>query len=634
MATTPKVSLEGNQPPQEKILDNEQNGRERPDPSKPSDPSRRSFLEKAGGLTAIALASAIVPLEPLLGGKESTAEASVISYDPTARAAASFDYREDQAETENINVGELQDNGDSTTYTDFSGTFSKALEHQCLGLVQSDSWLSMKTALTSGKFSDFQAIDVGTPVAWPGGPNGHLNGPEASLAFDLEGLDSHATNAIGPAPGVATAQTADEQVEHYWAALLRDTPFLNYTTNNSLALAAANDLNNLTFIKNSAPFGEYPYPVNKVGPDGVTLVNLFRGQIKQGDGNVMGPYLSQFLVQPFMIGQLPVTQKYITLVPNVDYLTSLSAFEAVQNGGATNPPSFNSTPNYIRDGRDLASIPHNDPNYQEYYFAYLILSQIGDPSNPGAPTNPGNPYLGSLTQKPFGTFGVTDITATLAEVTSRAIKASWFHKWIVNLRLRPEEYGALVQDRKLPGSTSCSPQAAAALDSDVVNDTNVLNRIFNKYGTYLLPQAYPEGCPTHPCYPTGHGTVAGACCTVLKFFFDGSQKIQPLLQQAGSDVKQPTTDGTSLTTYTGSDAGSLTINGELVKLCFNVSFGHGIHAGIHFRSSTNASILLGEQVAISVLQDRANSYFEPFTISFTKFDGTTQTITNAGNGSV
>jgi len=49
--------------------------------------------------------------------------------------------------------------------------------------------------------------------------------------------------------------------------------------------------------------------------------------------------------------------------------------------------------------------------------------------------------------------------------------------------------------------------------------------------------------------------------------------------------------------------------------------GHGIHAGIHFRSSSLYSILLGEQVGLAVLQDRARGYNEPFTIHITKFDG-------------
>jgi hypothetical protein len=90
----------------------------------------------------------------------------------------------------------------------------------------------------------------------------------------------------------------------------------------------------------------------------------------------------------------------------------------------------------------------------------------------------------------------------------------------------------------------------------------------------------------------------------------------------------PSANGLSLNAYTGSDTNSLTINGELSKLAFNVSFGHGIHAGIHFRSSTLWSLLLGEQVALSVLQDRARSYNERFSVTITKFDGTTATISN------
>jgi hypothetical protein len=101
-----------------------------------------------------------------------------------------------------------------------------------------------------------------------------------------------------------------------------------------------------------------------------------------------------------------------------------------------------------------------------------------------------------------------------------------------------------------------------------------------------------------------------------------------LLVAAGSDVKVPTTDGLSLVNYTGADRDALDINGELSKLAFNIPFGHGVHSGIHFRSSNHWGILLGEAVALSVLQDRAKSYNEPFTINITKFDGTTATITN------
>jgi len=205
------------------------------------------------------------------------------------------------------------------------------------------------------------------------------------------------------------------------------------------------------------------------------------------------------------------------------------------------------------------------------------------------------------------------------------LKAAWFHKWIVDLRMRPEEYGALVQANLTHQNPM--PQAAAALHHDVLNSA-VLPIIHSQYGSYLLPQAFVEGSPTHPCYPTGHGTVGGACIATVKFFYDGSQRIRPLLQAAGSDVMMPSEDGLSLVPYTGSDRDSLTINGELAKLGWNITLGHGIHAGIHFRSSSYWSLLLGEQVALSVLQDRAKGYNEPFTIEITKFDGTTATISN------
>ena len=90
----------------------------------------------------------------------------------------------------------------------------------------------------------------------------------------------------------------------------------------------------------------------------------------------------------------------------------------------------------------------------------------------------------------------------------------------------------------------------------------------------------------------------------------------------------PTSDGLSLEPYTGADAGELTVNGELNKLGHNVSFGHGIHAGIHWRSDTDTSLRLGEAVALSFLKNRARTYNEPFTIHITKFDGSVATISN------
>ncbi len=588
------------------------NGRKNHIPiDQPANSSRRSFMGKAGGLTAMAVAAAIVPLEPLLGGKESTADASVITYQENTRANNAFQYRKQEAQAEKISPPVAPDNGDAAKYSDHSGTWSKTLAHTDLEIVNPNSYASLVTALTSGNFTDFESILVGNP----GGTNvnAQLNGPQTSLAFDLEGLDSHATT-IPPAPTTASAQTADEEVEHYWAAILRDVNFADYP-NNPTAIAAANELTNLTYIKSTANT-EYPFPV--------TPQNLFRGQIVANDGNVQGPYLSQFLLQPTSFGAQPLNQMYKVFQPSQSFMTSVAEFKNVQNGF---PPSGSLTfdPNFrhLRNGRDLASFTHVDVLHEAYFIAFLVLAGLK------TPLNPGNPYNGSRTEHGFGTLDPADCAATLPEMATRALKAAWFHKWVVNLRQRPEEYGALVHARK----TNRVPMPKAALDvhADVLN-SQALAQTFSQFGTYLLPQAFPEGAPTHPCYPTGHGTVAGACITALKFFFDGSQKIRPLLLAAGSDVMQPASDGLSMVPYTGADRDTLTINGELSKLAFNISFGHGIHSGIHFRSSTQASILLGEQVGISVLNDRAEGYNEPFNISITKFDGTTVTFSNAGMG--
>jgi len=592
---------------------NEENNTKHNGANRPTDSSRRSFLGTVGGATA-ALAVAL-PLEPLLEGKHGEAEASTVPYRSNNRAYASWKYRDSTADAEKIDVGVLPDNGDSQRFNDFSGSWSKCLKHDYLGIVNRASWLSLTHALQTGRFSDFQNILVGNP----GGPGftGTLNGPMGALAFDLEGRDAFAT-AIPPAPSVASAQTAAEQVEHYWAALMRDVRFEDYASSSLVAQACA-DLNSLSYVRSQ--HSQFPYPV--------TPQNLFRGQIVPGDGSVRGPFISQFLMQPTMMGVQPMSQQMQRFLAvsegGADYLTDPVEYQSVESGF---PPSFSlrydPVYRHMRMGRDLTAYTHVDALHQAYFVACLVLAEIG------CPVNPGNPYNGSLTQHGFGTFGTqaggpVDAKGTVPEMATRALKAAWFHKWVVNLRQRPEEIGALLQARMT--NQHPMPQAASALHPDLLNSA-VLPIIHGQYGTYMMPLAFPEGAPAHPCYPTGHGTVGGACITAIKFFFDGSQPIRPLLLAAGSDVMVPSADGLSLVPYTGADRDALTVNGELSKLAWNITTGHGIHAGIHFRSSSYYSILLGEQVGMSILRDRADSYAEPFTINITKFDGTTATISN------
>jgi hypothetical protein len=574
---------------------------------KPRNLERRRFLK---GAATGAVAAAMVPFEPLIAGKASMASASSIDYNANSRAHASLKYRENAARDEHIDVGVQPDNGDLARFTDFSGVYSKALLHDGLGVPNASSFQSFQRALKSGKFADFEEIINGTPG---GGPNSRHNGPQTAFALSLEGLDSHAT-VIPACPSVTSAATAAEMVEHYWGAILRDVPFSEYPTNPLVAQAVA-DMNRLSFLR-SAENNEYPFPI--------TPQNLFRGQSIRGDANLKGPYISQFILQPTFFGAERMDHKFQTFLPleggGSEFMTSVSEFHTVQNGGESGRRLvLDPTARHIRCGRDLSAYTHVDVLHESYFVAFMTMTGLG------IPLNPGNPYRTSRTQKPFATLDANDAVATISALATDALKAAWFHKWIQNLRMRPEEYGGLVQAR-LTNSTPF-PQAAAALHADVLNSA-ALPIIHENFGSFLLPQAFPEGSPTHPCYPTGHGSVGGACLTALKFFFDCNQKIRPLLLAAGQDVVEPSSDGLSLNTYTGADRDELDVNGELLKLGWNISLGHGIHTGIHFRSSSFQSLQLGEEVALSVLRDRARGYNEPFTINITKFDGTTATITN------
>jgi hypothetical protein len=556
----------------------------------PSSHTRRAFIGT--------VAAGVVALPPLLSSKFGEARAQDFEEEAVstatrksvkkriARATALRKTAADQdASVRATNV----DNGDNALYPDKGGTYTKGLPHDSFGRVDPAAFASFQTALASGNASDFKKIIMGGTRT--------QNGPQGGLAFCMEALDGvqFGQPQVPPAPPIAGDVSGAELLEHYWGALLRDVAFSDYGLN-PLAIQAAAEFSGMP---------GYLGPRNSSG--GVTTDLLFRGAFP---GETLGPYLSQFFVKPTALGTQPITQQLITYLPDIDYLTSFSDWLTSQNGGVTGQKNqIDPQLRYARNGRDLSAYTHVDVLYQAYFTALLVLGTIG------APLNPGNPYVGSKTENGFGTFGGPDFAATLGEVATKALNIVWYQKWFVHLRPRPEATGGQVHLVKTGqgDKTDVKP-------SPVVLNSVGLQETFNKFGTWLLPQAFPEGSPTHPAYPTGHGSVGGACITVLKFFFDGNF-VMP-------NPVMPTNDGLSLVPYTGSDAGQLTVNGELNKLGHNVSFGHGTHAGIHWRSDTDTSLLLGEAVALNILSERTQCYNEPFTVHLTKFDGTIATISN------
>jgi membrane-associated phospholipid phosphatase len=439
--------------------------------------------------------------------------------------------------------------------------------------------------VTGGKPADFNAIPMGRANATP------LINPQSGLAFDLEGTDSHQL-VEPPSPALASAWRAGEAVEDYWMALLRDVPFSAYGTD-PIAQAAIADLNQLSDFRGPK--------VNGL----VTAGTLFRGFTA---ADVIGPYISQFFYPTLAFGAGQIIQQYQTYTPGSDLLTDFASYLACQNGAPSGSNPVDPTRRYLRNGRDIGAWVHIDVLYQAYFQACLYLIGIGAQLNPGNPYAPGNPA--AINQTGFGTFGVPYLKAILAAVSSRALKAQWFQKWYVHRTLRPEAYGGLVHLAKV--GTKSYP-----LHSEVLN-SNAVAQTFSHNGTYLLPMEFPEGCPQHPSYGSGHATVGGACVTILKAFFDETQVIQ--------NPVAPSDDGLSLAPYTGADAGLLTVGGELNKIASNVAFGRNI-AGVHWRTDAEESMRLGEAVAISVLRDEKACYNEDFHgFTFTKFDGTRITV--------
>ena len=538
--------------------------------------SRRAFFGRVGISTAVAAATALPAFLLSENVKADDGDAD----DSRSRRERSYRIRKSAALAEReIPTPPHISNGDETRYPNFIGNYSQGLPHDSLGDVVPAAYRALLTACDTGKPSDFANI--------PLGGNTKLVDPQGGLAYDLEGTDSGQLT-VPPPPKLASAERAGEMVEDYWMALARDVPFSHYGAEPITAAAIA-ELNTLSDFKGPTVNGK------------VTPTTLFRGV---NPGDLIGPYVSQFFWLPVTFGVLSVTQQFNAYVPKTDYLTTFAEWLAVQNGQGPFPANTISGTSYIKNGRDLGAFFHSDIAIQAYLFAAQWLLTHG------APLNPGNPYLTIKNQAGGFTFGSQYITDLLGLVSNRALEASFYQKWFVHRTLRPIEYGGLVHNT-LTGA------ADYPLNSEVLN-SQAVDQTFSKYGTYLLPAAFPEANPQHPSYPEAHGAVAGACVTALKAFFNETFVLpSPVV---ASD------DGQSLLPYTGADAGEMTVGGELNKLAYNCSLGRDM-SGVHWRSDGDQSLLLGEAITISILRDQRPTYNEPFNgFTFTKFDGETITV--------
>lgn len=452
--------------------------------------------------------------------------------------------------------------------------YSKGLPHDPKsGVADAAALRFMIDAIESGRHDRLEAVPLGGYVK--------LADPQAAYAFDLIGPDAEQPVIAAP-PSFSSAEQAGEMVELYWQALLRDVPFDEYA-GHPMAASAAAELTKLDY--------HGPRENGRVTPP-----LLFRGSSR---GGRIGGFVSQFLYRDLPWTPIRVPQKIRTAVPNRDYGTDEQHWLALQNGAIAEDTVFAEKPTYILTARDLAEYVHRDFTYQAFLGACLMLFKMS------APVDGGIPYHYSISQSGFVTFGPSDILHLVAVVANVALKAAWYQKWRVHLRLRPEEFAGRIQKQHV---------AKFPLHIDVLN-SSALELTRSRFNSALIPMCYPEGAPTHPSYPAGHGVVAGACATVLKAVFAESFVIpNPFV---------PAPDGQTLRPYKGAD---LTIGHELDKLAENVAIARDF-AGIHWRSDGMAGILLGEAVAINVLREMRMTSHEIFDgFELTKFDGTRVTV--------
>ena len=490
----------------------------------------------------------------------------------------------------------------------FSGfaSFTKALAHNDIGLVERSSLESLLAAIREETQQAFEDVKLG------GGERLLVN-PLNAYSFQLIGNDSNGAR-MAAAPRFASRNTAIDMVERYWMALTRDIEFEQYGSS-SLIADACEDLNNLGF--------EQEFGIE------CTADTIFRGPYEGCD---VGPHVSQFLLQDFKFGNQPIRQLQQYPREGIDYLTDLETWNKVNNGNIDPTGSdIIDGIRYISTLRDAGQWVHLDFPHQSGLWATIILLGLNAESSCTSPYANGE----ITTSEAFGSFGGPDITIQSGLAGVYGLKHAWFQKWCVHRRLRPEVYAQRLElfRRCKLGNSPNNPLNNEKFNdlfgdgAEVWRETQVLDRILehNKQqnqangrqdldGTWLLPMAYPEGSPTHPAYPGGHSVFIAAAATIAKAFFADTIFTNP---------KIPVNRGQQLDDFEGA---TLTVHGELNKLIGNVTlFRDG--AGMHWRTDGTPSgikarfdragtgietggNLLGEKIAISMLRDLKRTYRE------------------------
>ena len=479
-------------------------------------------------------------------------------------------------------------NDDESTIPKYIGNFTKGMSHDSTGRINDNGYVLLRDGMSNRDVDKISSI----PLA------GSRKFVQPLAGFNLNSVGTPPSSIPLPAaPSISSAQAAGELVECYCQALCRDVPFVDYGSDPKV--------NNCVIYLSS--LSDYK------GIKPITSSNIFRGI---GIGVDVGPYISQLFYMDTLDWPYTLSAKvdFPTRSAINDRMITKTNYLSVQNGNIPeNGPTLLGSETYLSTGRDMSYLIWKDSPGKCFERAAIHAIDAG------CPFSSSNPYINNpiqANQEQFITWNLCDIRSCMFMVIQNALSAAWYGKWMINRRLRPEAMANEVVQYK---STNTN---IAKLHSDLLN-SGVLNDIFALNGTYYLPQAFPEGSPMHPSYPQGHSTLSGACITILKAFLDDTWVFpNPVVPNSAGTLLEPITD-------------TLTLSGELNKLASNIALGRDF-AGVHYRSDAHEGILLGEMIAIEVLQNWINRYpetnlvngnVEDVSFNFTSYMGTPVTIT-------
>ena len=481
----------------------------------------------------------------------------------------------------------------------------------------------------------------GIPVrAWESAGAGHV--------FDLQGPDAQSVT-MPPAPAFESAEFTAEVAEVYEMALLRDVPFAQFDSHTKVA-ASLNRLNNLDWFNGTEVGEDETAAARRRGQ--FTPQNAFRGT---SVGDNVGPYISQFLClgtpelgdennpNNLLDGNISYGamrfDNRVRIATERDYMTTWDWWLDVQNGADLrgmeayqNTDRFGSNKyRFIATPRDLATYVHYDALYQAYLNACLFMLSFGVPFDPGIPFQASDNLDH---QQGFAHFGGPHILSLVTEVATRALKAVRYQKFNIHRRLRPEAVAGRIhracsnQFSGHPSSLESAGNLGSSIDKtlrEISNHNQAQNQYYadnlgsgsnsefgQQHDIFLLPMAFAEGSPMHPSYGAGHATVAGACVTILKAFFDHGYVLP-------ADHYVFSANGTELNPVQDKSL-RLTVEGELNKLASNIAIGRD-WAGVHYFTDYYESLRMGERIAIGILEEQKLTYGENFSMTVPLYSG-------------